>query len=47
MDDLGFEAVSVIKKLKGEEIIKSWNFGVGTERLVFSAYIIARKPADE
>jgi hypothetical protein len=47
LDELGFEAISVKKKENSEEIIKSWNLGTGTERLVFSACITARKPADE
>ena len=44
MDELGFESVSITKKDKSEEIIKSWNMGEGTEHLVFSAYVQAKKP---
>ena len=44
MNGLGFEAISITKKDKSEEIIKSWNLGRGTERLVFSAYVTASKP---
>ena len=44
LDELGFEGVSITKKDKSEEIIKSWNMGEGTERLVFSAYVQAKKP---
>ncbi len=44
LDELGFEAVAINKKDGSEEIIKGWNLGVGTERMVFSAYITARKP---
>jgi hypothetical protein len=41
---IGFEGVSINKKDNSEEIIKSWNMGEGTERLVFSAYVTALKP---
>jgi len=42
---LGFEAVTITKKENSDQIIKSWNFGPGTEHMVFSAYIRAWKPA--
>jgi hypothetical protein len=45
--ELGFEAVSITRKEKSEEIIKNWNFKEGTEQLVFSAYITARKPTNK
>jgi DNA-binding transcriptional ArsR family regulator len=44
---LNFEDISITRKDNSEEIIKSWNIGRGTEHIVFSAYIRARKPADE
>jgi hypothetical protein len=44
LNEVGFEAVSITRKEKSEEIIKNWNFKEGTERVVFSAYITARKP---
>jgi hypothetical protein len=45
LNELGFESISITKKDKSEEIIKSWNMGKGTERLVFSAYVKAKKPS--
>ena len=45
--DLNFEDISITKKDNSEEIIKSWNIGAGTEHIVFTAYIRARKPFDE
>ncbi|MFC1489200.1 hypothetical protein ACFL6B_05080 [Thermodesulfobacteriota bacterium] len=44
LDELGFETVTITQKDRSDEIIKGWNLGVGTERMVFSAYITARKP---
>lgn len=40
----GFVQVVIKDKDNSEEIIKSWNFGEGVEKMVFSAYITARKP---
>jgi DNA-binding transcriptional ArsR family regulator len=45
--DLNFEDISITKKDNSEEIIKSWNIGAGTEHIVFTAYIGARKPFAE
>jgi hypothetical protein len=45
LNGLGFEAISITKKDMSEQIIKSWNLGEGTERMVFSAYVTAKKPA--
>lgn len=42
--EIGFEAISIERKAQSDEIIRSWNFGPGTEKLVFSGYIRARKP---
>jgi len=47
LEKVGFEDVSITKKEKSEQIIKSWNLGAGTEKMVFSAYITARKPFSE
>ena len=44
LDELGFETVTITRKDGSDEIIKGWNLGVGTERMVFSAYITAQKP---
>jgi len=44
---LGFEAISITRKDNSEKIIKSWNLGQGTEKMVFSAYIRARKPSNK
>jgi len=41
----GFENVSITKKDNSEEIIKGWNVAGGAEKMVFSAYIKAVKPA--
>jgi hypothetical protein len=41
---LGFESISITRKGNSEQIIKSWNLGQGTEHVVFSAYIRAKKP---
>jgi hypothetical protein len=41
---LGFRDISIIPKTRSKEIVKSWNIGIGTENVVFSAYIKAIKP---
>jgi len=43
----GFTDILIEDKENSEEIIKGWNFGEGVERMVFSAYIKARKPVDQ
>jgi len=40
----GFTDVQITDKENSEDIIRSWNFGEGIEKLVYSAYIKARKP---
>ncbi len=40
----GFTDIVIQDKDNSDEIIKSWNFGEGVEKMVFSAYIKARKP---
>ncbi len=42
----GFEDIVIQEKDNTDEIIRSWNFGEGVEKMVFSAYIQAIKPAD-
>lgn len=43
----GFIDIVIQDKENSDEIIKNWNFGEGVEKMVFSAYIQARKPSDE
>ena len=40
----GFTNVVIQGKENSDKIIKSWNFGEGVEKMVFSAYIQAKKP---
>jgi hypothetical protein len=40
----GFVQMVIQDKDNSDEIIKSWNFGEGVEKMVFSAYITAKKP---
>jgi hypothetical protein len=40
----GFVDIIIENKDNSDEIIKSWNFGAGVEKMVFSAYIKATKP---
>jgi len=47
LNELGFEAISITRKDNSEEIIKGWNLGQGTEQMVFSAYIKAKKPSSK
>jgi hypothetical protein len=41
----GFTDIAIQEKDNTDEIIRSWNFGEGVERMVFSAYVKARKPS--
>jgi hypothetical protein len=43
----GFTDIVIQDKKNSDEIIKSWNFGEGVEKMVFSAYVKARKPSGE
>lgn len=43
----GFIDILIQDKENSDEIIKNWNFGEGVEKMVFSAYIQARKPSNE
>jgi len=40
----GFTGILIQDKDNSDDIIKSWNFGEGVEKMVFSAYIQANKP---
>jgi arsenite methyltransferase len=40
----GFTDIVIQNKDNSDDIIRSWNFGEGVERMVFSAYIKATKP---
>jgi hypothetical protein len=44
LEKAGFREIEIRGKEKSDEIIKGWNFGEGVEKLVFSAYIKAKKP---
>jgi arsenite methyltransferase len=44
LEKSGFIEIHIENKDNSDEIIKSWNFGEGVEKMVFSAYIKARKP---
>ena len=39
----GFTEIVIEDKDNSDEIIRSWNFGEGVEKMVFSAYIKAQK----
>jgi hypothetical protein len=41
----GFVDIVVEDKDNSDEIIRNWNFGDEVEKMVFSAYIRARKPS--
>jgi len=40
----GFIEIIIQDKDNSDEIIRNWNFGDGVEKMVFSAYIRAKKP---
>jgi hypothetical protein len=44
LNKAGFIDIVIENKDNSDEIIKSWNFGVGVEKMVFSAYVKAKKP---
>lgn len=44
LSNAGFADIVVQDKDNSDEIIKSWNFGEGVEKMVFSAYIQAKRP---
>jgi len=43
LEAVGFSDITIRDKEKSDEIIKGWNFGEGVEKMVFSAYVQARK----
>jgi len=45
LEKAGFTDIAIEGKEKSDEIIKNWNFGEDVEKMVFSAYIKAKKPA--
>ena len=44
LSNAGFIDITIQDKDNSDDIIKSWNFGEGTEKMVFSAYIQAKRP---
>jgi hypothetical protein len=44
LSDLGFKEINIRPKEQSENIIREWNVGEGSEKVVFSAYIHAVKP---
>ena len=44
LKEAGFVDIVIQAKENSDEIIKSWNFGAGVEKMVFSSYIQATKP---
>jgi hypothetical protein len=40
----GFIDIVIDEKQNSDEIIKSWKFGEGVEKMVVSAYIRAKRP---
>jgi hypothetical protein len=45
LSNAGFTDIVIQDKDNSDEIIKGWNFGEGVEKMVFSAYIQAKKPS--
>jgi hypothetical protein len=46
LEKAGFTDLAIEGKKQSDDIIKSWNFGEGVEKMVFSAYIKAKKPTE-
>jgi len=44
LSNAGFTDIVIENKDNSDDIIKSWNFGDGIEKMVFSAYIQAKRP---
>ncbi len=42
---VGFQEIVIVPKEQSDEIIRGWNVAEGAEKVVFSAYIHASKPA--
>jgi hypothetical protein len=47
LSELGFQEIEVIPKEQSAEIIRGWQVAEGAEKVVFSAYIQAVKPAEK
>jgi hypothetical protein len=45
LEKAGFTDIAIEGKEQSDAIIRSWNFGEGVEKMVFSAYIKTKKPA--
>lgn len=43
LSDSGFKEIGIRTKEQSEKIIREWNVGQGAEKVVFSAYILAKK----
>jgi hypothetical protein len=46
LERAGFRDIVIQNKDNSDEIIKSWNFGKGVEKMVFSAYVLAVRPGN-
>ena len=44
LKEAGFVDIVIQEKENSDEVIRSWNFGEGVEKMVFSSYIQATKP---
>jgi len=44
LEKQGFEKISITREDNSDLIIRNWDFGNDTERMVFSAYIRAARP---
>jgi len=44
LTNVGFQDIRIVDKENSDEIIRSWKFGDGVEKMVVSAYIKAIKP---
>ncbi|MDY6823611.1 MAG: hypothetical protein SWH68_07435 [Thermodesulfobacteriota bacterium] len=45
LNQAGFINITITPKKDSDTIIKDWNVAEGAEKMVFSAYIKAEKPA--
>jgi len=44
LEKAGFTEIAIEGKEQSDQIIKGWNFGENVEKMVFSAYVKAKKP---
>ncbi|MEW6571154.1 MAG: hypothetical protein AB1390_08270 [Nitrospirota bacterium] len=44
LEKAGFTDIDIVAKEDSDRIIRNWNFGENVEKMVFSAYIKAKKP---